>query len=249
MIDCGNGVGRQLRLAGLDLAKVRHVFLTHHHSDHVADLVTLPLLIWGSEAEQTITLHGPPPLKQAVKAGLKEFAFDVETRIADEGKPDLRRLVKIDEFSGDGVVLDDGKVKVTAARVEHPPIREAYAYRFDTPEGSFVFSGDTAPSANLVKLAKGADVLVHEVLTISGEEMAGLLGVPTDHPLAKHIVASHTSVRDVGRIAKEAGVGKLVLTHFVPADRPIDEEALRAVIAKDFDGEIVFGRDLERIEP
>ena len=86
VIDCGNGVGRQLRLAGLDLAKVRHVFVTHHHSDHVADLVTLPLLIWGSEAEQTITLHGPPPLKKAVKAGLKEFAFDIDTRIADEGK-------------------------------------------------------------------------------------------------------------------------------------------------------------------
>ena len=248
VVDAGNGAGRQMRLASLPLSNLRHVFLTHHHSDHAADLVTLPLLAWASGLESKITLHGPPPIKRAVKAALKANAFDIDTRIVDEGRADLRDLIEVREFHGDGVVLKDDRVTVTAARVEHPPIRDAYAYRFDGEGFSVVISGDTAPSANLVRLAKGADVLVHEVLILDDDGIVAALGKPRGDPLVEHVLRSHTRFSDVGRIATEAGVKTLVLSHFVPGDASFDREAVLAEIRKSFAGKVIFGEDLMKLE-
>jgi len=247
VIDCGNGVGRQMALAGLPFADLRHVFLTHHHSDHAADLTTLPLLAWAADLEHTVTLHGPPPLRKSVRAGLRAAEFDVRTRQSDEGRPPLRELIRVHEFRGDGVVLREGAVTVRAARVEHPPIRDAYAFRFDTADRSIVISGDTAPSENLVRLARDADVLVHEVLLRSPSETAAWLGLPPDHPLVRHVVSSHTSYTEVGRVAADANVGTLVLSHFVPGDEPVDEPSVLAAIRPFFDGPVIFGRDLLEI--
>lgn len=244
VVDCGNGVARQLVLAGLSLSRLRHVFVTHHHSDHVADLVTLPMLAWAAGLESPVTLHGPRPLRRAVKDGLRAVEFDRGTRESDEGRPPLDSLVRSHEIRGDGVVFRDDRVTVRAARVEHPPIDEAYAYRFDTAQGSVVISGDTRPSQGLVRLARGADLLVHEVLLLDPPEVAAWISRPLDDPLVRHIVESHTSYRDVGRIAREAGVRKLVLSHFVPGDAEIDRARVVAEIRKSFDGEIVFGQDL-----
>lgn len=247
VVDCGNGVGRQMALAGLPFRQLRHIFATHHHSDHVADLVTLPLLAWAAGLDQPVTVHGPPPLRKAVKAGLRQFEFDMKTRETDEARKPLRDLVTVHEFTGDGIVLRDDRVTVRAARVSHPPIDEAYAYRFDAKDLSVVISGDTAPSDALVRLARGADVLVHEVLIVDGDEMARLLDLAPDHPLVQHIVRSHTSFRDVGKVARDAGVKTLVLSHFVPGDRPVDREAILQEIRKSYAGEVVFGEDLMRI--
>ena len=249
VIDCGNGVARQMVLAGLPLRDLRHVFVTHHHSDHVADLITLPLLAWASGLDHPVTLHGPRPLKRSVKAGLAANAFDIATREKDEGRPPLRSLVRVDEFRGDGIVYRDSLVTVRAARVDHPPIDEAYGYRFDTVHWSVVISGDTAPSDNLVRLARGADVLVHEVLLAGADEVSAWVGKPLDDPLVRHILRSHTSFRDVGQIARDAGVKKLVLSHYVPGDASVDREAVLSEIRKSFDGEVVFGEDLLVIEP
>ena len=243
LVDCGNGVGEQLRRANLPLRFLRHIFVTHHHSDHVADLFTLLLRGWGS-FEEPITLHGPKPLKKSVEGAFQQFRSDIKTRTADETRPPLRGLVVVHQFQGDGLVHQDEHVTVTAARVDHVGMREAYAYRFDTPDLSVVFSGDTAPSQALVQLATGADILVHEVLTWSPEEAVAAIGLPLEHPLVQHILNSHTSHRDVGRIAAEASVGTLVLTHFVPADGPLDQSAVLAEIEKTFTGTVVFGTDL-----
>jgi len=251
VVDCGNGAGRQLALAGLKPAEVRHIFLTHHHSDHAADLVTLPLLAWAAGLDRPLTLHGPPPLRRAVRAGLRLHRADIETRIRDEGRPDLRRLLRVEEFRGDGMVLRDGRITVRAARVVHPPLDESYAYRFDVGSWSVVVSGDTAPSDAVVALARGADVLVHEVLLLDGPESVGrFVGKPPGHPLVQHIVRSHTSFRDVGRIARDAGVATLVLSHFVPGDAEVDRAGVLAEIRRTFAGEVVFGEDLmERRAP
>ena len=85
VVDCGSGVGRQMALAGLPFKGLRHVFVTHHHSDHVADLVTLPLLAWAAGNEGTVTLHGPRPIKRAARDGLRAHAYDIDTRRKDEG--------------------------------------------------------------------------------------------------------------------------------------------------------------------
>lgn len=247
VVDCGSGVGRQMALAGIPFEQLRHVFVTHHHSDHVADLVTLPVLAWAAGLEEPVTLHGPAPIERAVKAGLRQNRFDIETRAKDEGRRNLKEIVRVHEFSGDRVVLRDERVTVRAARVSHPPIDESYAYRFDAGGRSIVISGDTAPSANLVRLAEGADVLVHEVLLRTPAETADWLRLPLEHPLVQHIVRSHTSYREVGRIATEARVRTLVLSHFVPGDEKVDEAKVLSAIREVFDGEVVFGTDLMEI--
>jgi ribonuclease BN (tRNA processing enzyme) len=249
VVDCGNGVARQMVLAGLPLRDLRQIFVTHHHSDHTADLTTLPLLVWAAGLDRPVTIHGPRPLKRSVKAGLAANAFDIETRENDEGRPPLRSLVRVHEFRGDGVVYQDPLVTVRAARVDHPPIDEAYAYRFDLAHWSVVFSGDTAPAENLVRLARGADVLVHEVLLAGPEEVSKWAGQPQDSPLVRHILQSHTSYRDVGRIAHDAGVKQLVLSHYVPGDATVDRDVVLSEIRKSFDGEVVFGYDLLVIQP
>jgi len=248
VVDCGNGVARQMALAGLRFVDLRHVFLTHHHSDHAADLVTLPLVAWAAGNDGPLTLHGPLPLRRSVKAGLRAHAFDLDLRRRDEGRAALRRRLQVHQFRGDGVVHRDARVTVRAARVEHPPIAESYAYRFDVGDRSVVISGDTAPAASLVRLARGADLLVHEVLLLDPQEVARWTDEPPDHPLVRHIVRSHTSYRDVGRIAGDAGVGRLVLSHFVPGDAPLDREAVLDAIRNDFAGDVVFGEDLMVLE-
>lgn len=244
LVDCGNGVGRMYALAELPFGALRHVYVTHHHSDHVADLVTFPLLAWAAGLDHEIVLHGPPPLARAVRDGLSAARFDIETRAQDEGRRPLDQLIRVEEFREGGVVLQDGGVTVRAARVEHPPIADAYAYRFDTPMGSIVISGDTAPCASLVELARGAAVLVHEVLVLDPPELCAWFGKPLEDPLIRHVINSHTSYRDVGRVAQEAGVRLLLLSQFVPGDLQVDRLKVLHAIREHYLGEVVFGEDL-----
>ncbi|HWC21704.1 MAG TPA: MBL fold metallo-hydrolase [Flexivirga sp.] len=242
VIDCGNGVARQLMLAGVPLDTVRAAFVTHHHSDHNADLGTLPLLAWACNLERTMQLYGPPPTKQMVDHFLAMNRFDIDTRVADEGLTPLDDLVAAHDVSDAGVVYEDDRVRVTCARVHHPPIETALAFRCDTADTSIVFSGDTAPCSGLIDLARGADTLVHEVMHLpSVDEMVAKYNAPT---LKDHLLASHTSAEDVGRAATRAGVRRLVLSHFVPSDLPIEDDVWRAAAASTFDGEIVVGHDL-----
>src|SRR5262249_58634616 len=105
------------------------------------------------------------------------------------------------------------------AVVVHPPIKHAYGFRFDTTDRSIVISGDAKYAAELVKLAKGADVLVHEAVYLPS--LAKLLArVPDARTLRKHLVDSHTAPEDVGKVAAEAQIKTVVLSHLVPGDDP-----------------------------
>lgn len=247
VIDCGDGVARRLVAAGVNLQQLRKVFITHHHSDHNADYGNLLLLAWAAGLTSNVETYGPPPLERMTDLYFEMNAYDIETRIVDEGRVPLVPLVHPTEITADGVISDDGNVKVTAALVDHPPVVPAFAYRFDTPDRSIVISGDTAYSKNLLRLAQGADVLVHEALYVPGIERT-VARAPNASRLREHIIASHTTVEDVGKLAAEANVGTLVLSHLVPADDPlVTEETFRAEAAKHFSGEIVVAQDLMEI--
>src|SRR5690242_8057133 len=166
VIDCGNGVARQMVKAGLDLGRLRDVFITHQHSDHIADYGNLLLLAWETDLHTPVDTYGPPPLKRMTRLFLEMDAYDIGIREKDEGRPPLAPLIRPHEITRGGPVMRDENVKVTAALVQHPLVKPAFAYRFDCPDRSIVFSGDTRPSQNLIELARGADILVHEVIDL-----------------------------------------------------------------------------------
>ena len=244
VIDCGNGVARQMVKTGLDLGALRHVFITHQHSDHNADVGNLPWLAWSGPLHTRVDLWGPPPLTDMTRQFLAMNAVDIHIRETDEGRPPLAPLLVPHDLTEPGLVMHDERVKVTAALVQHPPVTPAFAYRFDCPDRSIVFSGDTRPSDNLIKLAHGADVLVHEVMYLPALEK--LIGTePNATRLREHLLASHTTTEQVGRIASEAGVKTLVLNHFVPGGHPpVPDEVWRDAVSPHFDGRLVVGHDL-----
>lgn len=153
----------------------------------------------------------------------------------------MRDLVRCDEVFEDGVVFEDDRVRITAAKVVHPPM-DAYAYRVDTAERSFVISGDTAPSDGLIRLAAGADILVHEAIHLPSIE--NTVSRSNGVRLRSHLERSHTSVDDLGWIASEAGVGTLVVSHLVPSEAQLSEEDWLGPARATFGGEVILAHDL-----
>ena len=243
VVDCGNGVARQLAVAGVPLPSLRHVFLTHHHSDHNADYGNLIWLAWASGLRTRVDAWGPPPIARMTRLFFEMNAYDIDTRIADEGRVPLLPLVHVHELSDAGPVMRDERVTVTAALVDHPPVVPAFAFRFDAPDRSIVFSGDTRRSDTLVRLAAGADVLVHEALWLPAVDRL-VARVPNAATLRKHLIESHTAAEDAGRVAAAAGVTTLVLSHLVPADDPaVTDEMWIEAARTHFTGEIRVAHD------
>jgi ribonuclease BN (tRNA processing enzyme) len=246
LVDCGDGVARQLTLARLPMRDLRAVFITHQHSDHTAGYGPLFLLGWVAGLSTLVDAYGPPPLVRMTAQLLDAYQADIEVRMADEGRPPLAPLVRPHEITDAGEVFRDDRVRVTAALADHPPIRHAFAYRFDTADRSIVISGDTRYSARVVALAKGADLLVHEVVSREFWERPNASQPPS---VVRHILASHTDTADVGRVAAEAGVGTLVLSHYVPTEgpgAPTDDQWL-AGVRRHFKGKVILGKDLLEI--
>jgi ribonuclease BN (tRNA processing enzyme) len=246
MLDAGNGVARQAVLAGLPLKNLAHVWISHLHSDHVADAFTLPWLAWAGALTTPVMVHGPRGIAAMAKHWLRFAKTDIDTRIADEGRPDLRKLLHVAEVQP-GAQLLSRALTVTAARVAHPPLTDSFAYRFDWAGKSVVYSGDTAPSPALVDLARGADLLVHEVMYLPALDRL-IASESNAATLRAHLLASHTTPEQAGEIATAAGVKRLLLTHFVPGgDASVTDAEWANAARRTFSGEVIVGRDLLRV--
>ena len=241
VIDCGNGVAQQLQLAGVSPSTLRAVLVTHHHSDHNADLGNLFLLSWPLLTRR-VPVVGPPPLLAILRSFFEMSRYDIEIRVEDEGRPHLSEYVAGEEIDQPGVVFRDDKVEVRAALVDHPPVRPAFAFRIDTADRSIVISGDTRPSDGLVELARGADVLVHEVIHLPA--VGGPVEANNGARLLDHLRACHTPVDQVGSLAERAGVGMLVLSHLVPATDVVPDDVWQKEAMHGYSGRVVVGRDL-----
>jgi ribonuclease BN (tRNA processing enzyme) len=247
LVDCGYGVTRQLISAGISPLQLRAILITHHHSDHVLELGPLLHNMWVGGLREPIDVWGPPGLKQIIDGFFASMSYDIDIRIESDGRIDLRKLVRVHEFAAPGVVFETDGIKVSAARVNHPPVMHAYAYRFDALDRSIVLSGDTARCPEIVSLAAGADVLLHEVMHLDSIDRL-IARVPNAPRLRAALLGMHTLTNVVGKVAAEAGVKTLVLNHFVPGDDPsMTDEMWRADPSRDFDGSLVIGRDLQTI--
>jgi ribonuclease BN (tRNA processing enzyme) len=243
VLDCGVSVIDQYGRTGIPFSALRSIFITHHHADHNIEYGPLLVIGWINGMHLDVRAFGPPPLDflRAYKTTVDFWAEDLK----------MTPLVTVDvkEVSAAGPVMQDDNVKVSAIIVEHPPVKPALAYRFDFKDRSIAFSGDTAPFEGVAKMARGADVLVHEAMYMPGIEAYIRREIAKGRPikfedLMAHMKADHTPVEDVGRIAQEAGVKTLVLSHLIPAVDTISDETWRAPAEKYFKGEIIVGKDL-----
>jgi len=242
LVDCGSGVTQRLVGADSDGADLDAVLLTHLHSDHIVDLFQLILSSWHQGRDRPQRIFGPPGTRRYCDDMMTLWRPELEQRIAWEQRPSTAALeLDVTEFQA-GVVLDEQGMRISAVEVLHHPIRHAYGFVFQAAGLKLVFSGDTAYCPALIEAARGADVLVHECY------IHGLMPIDARRTSqgAKNVAAYHTPSGEVGKIAAQAGVRCLVLNHFVPVS--FDKSAVLAEIRCDYDGPIVLGEDLMRLD-
>ncbi|OHV59754.1 hydrolase [Mesorhizobium sp. LCM 4577] len=242
VVDCGLGVTRGLVDAGISLKALDLVFITHLHSDHVLELGPLIHTAWTAGLATPVTVFGPPGTGRYWQQFCQAMAFDIEIRIVDEGRPDIRDLIKVEEFA-EGAVLNERGLTVTTLRVDHPPVTDCFALRFEHGGRSVVFSADTAFFPPLAGFARGADILVHEAMLAEGvERLVARTG--NGARLREHLFASHSLAEEAGRIASDADMRRLVLNHLIPADDPaIGEADWTDAVRKTWSGDLTIARD------
>lgn len=265
LIDCGEGTVEQLRKAGFHAADISRVFLTHLHLDHVGGLASLMGFRWtAGSVSQPIEVYGPPGTEK-LTAGAASYLSVSEHLFAAvlPPRPSITQMSRARDLhvTGQQLVYSDDKIRVFAVENSHFSavrlgaddygVPRSYSYRIETPDRTFVFTGDTGPSAALTALARNADVLVSEVIDIdrtlefmkakyrdsTQEMMADLV----DHQKREHLIPE-----EVGRLAAEAKARMVVLTHIVPGTD--DERSSLNYVAgvrRAFGGVVVAGKDLD----
>ncbi|MBM3934759.1 MAG: MBL fold metallo-hydrolase [SAR202 cluster bacterium] len=254
MIDCGPATTHKLVKAGLWPTKIDHLFFTHHHFDHDIDYPCFLLCRWDQSIgkENMLQVFGPQPTERITKGLMDEqigvFSHDWKARVGHplSQKVYVNRGGKLPrrppEISAKDILA--GKVysgndwEVTAAPGEHvQPFLDSLAYRFDTSEGSVVFTGDTQPCESVICLAKNADAMVcmcwddQDRMNENGEGggQCGTVGA--------------------AQMAQAAGVKSLVLSHIGPhLSKPESMAKGMADIKKVYDGEVIFTDELMTVE-
>lgn len=217
VVDCGLGVTRALVEAGMDLRQLSHIVITHLHSDHVLELGPLIHTAWTTGLKTAVHIWGPEGLRDYWAGFMAAMAYDSDLRVIDEGRPPLGDLVHLHTLSEHAFQIGD--VRAQALRVDHPPVTDCFALRFDADGKSLCLSSDTAYFPPLAEFARGADVLVHEAMLPAGiEAIVEKTGMGAR--LRTHLHRSHSTAGQAAQIAALAEVGHLLLYHLIPADDP-----------------------------
>jgi len=248
VLDCGLGATNEYARTGIPFSALRSIFITHHHPDHNIEYGPLLIIGWVSGMRQSVRAYGPPPLVQMTEDYFRSVKATIDFWAEDFRIPPLR-IIEVREIQNSGPVMQDDNVRVTSVVVQHPPVAPALGYRFDFPDRSIAFSGDTTALEAVAQIAKGADVLVHEAMDFPAIEAfvrrqlasAGSEAGSLDAVMA-HMHADHSSAEDAGRIAQEAGVKALVLSHIGPPS--VSDASWQAAAGKFFKGEIIVGHDM-----
>lgn len=264
LLDIGHGTTRQLVRAGIDPARVDNVFISHLHFDHIEDAGYFVISTWMMNRARCPAIHGPPGTKLFVSHLLEHGAFqaDIRARAQYRQRAESMAMVRpeVREF-GPGPVFDDGLVKVQADYVEHiaPELLHCFGFRIEAAGRVIAFSGDTAPCESMVRLAQGADLLIHEC-TFPEEALEFRRKVQIG-------TYAHTSPTELGKLAARAEVKSLIATHFghfdttnpvlkktLSAHMPIElvgpqfMESVVRDIRKHYAGPLAMAHDLMRID-
>ena len=241
LVDCGSGVTQRMAVAGVSGAGLDALLLTHLHSDHLIDLYQLVISSWHQGRARPQRIFGPSGTRAFAEATMEVWRKERELRIAWECRPSTAGLeLEITEF-GEGVIFDADGLRISAFKVDHRPVEQAFGFLFETAHARVAFSGDTTVCDGLVSAAKDVDLLVHECFI--HREMGGRMR--SAQGLA-NVAAYHTLSSDVGKVAARAGARLLLLNHFVPVE--FDRDALLREVGADFKGSVVIGEDLLSVD-
>lgn len=261
LVDCGDGTVEQLAKAGVRLPQVRALVLSHLHFDHTAGLAAMIGLRFQTNVAESLVIYGPPGTRQLVDGLLASMKPAAEAGYGLPGAPssDPALGIEVRELD-DGSAFQLGRVAVTTARNSHysfapgsaPERRfQSFSFRFEAPDRSIVFTGDTGPSTAVERLARNADLLVSEMIDVPGTVANVRRNTPgmSDAALAglqEHLSRHHLTSGQVGQLAARARVKAVVVTHIVaPAASAGDLLNYVAQISAPFDGGVVIAADLD----
>lgn len=240
LVDCGRGVLQRLAAVGSGAPQLTAVLLTHLHSDHITDLNDVITSQWVmSFAPTPLRVIGPAHTQEVVNGILASLRHDIGYRIAHHHDLTWEPVVEVTEIR-DAIAFEEAGVRVVAGSTDHRPVEPTNGYRIEHDGKVVVLAGDTVPCDGLDRLCTGADALVHTVIRDD---------IVKDIPIQRlrDILDYHSSVADAARTAARARVSTLILTHYVPALVPGEEDVWRAIAAEHFGGTIELGPDLHTI--
>ena len=239
LFDCGRGAMLRLKELGIPFHRLDKLFLTHLHSDHVIDIPDLLLTPWIAGRRTPLEVWGPAGTRDMMDHLQAAFAFDIHMRRdIDEKYPGEGVSVSSHDI-GEGTVFERHGVKVTAFLVDHGPVKPAFGYRIDYGDRSVALSGDTRPSQNLVRFARGVDVLIHEA--IDPEEFRARRADLTSEQI-EQVIAHHTTPEEAGEVFADVAPRLAVYAHAPTSD------SVMARTRKAYGGRLERGEDLMTIE-
>lgn len=237
LFDCGRGVLMRAAASMSGPVAFDTVFLTHLHSDHVTDFNDIVTMRWAmSPTPNPLRVVGPVGTQQFVDRTMDMLRDDIGYRLAHHADLNWQPICEVTEVS-DGIVSDDGAVRIIAAPTDHSPVHPTIGYRIEADGRSLVIAGDTVPCEGLDRLCAGADVYVQTVI-----RRALVEAIPSQR--LQDILDYHSSIEDAAATASRGGVGTLVMTHLVPAPWPGTEHEWLNEAAAGFDGQVVLAEDL-----
>jgi len=263
LVDCGRGVLQRAAAVGVGAAGLTALLLTHLHSDHITDLSDVITTRWVTTFVRTpLPIIGPPGTAAVVAATLEALAPDISYRIAHHADITEPPAIEVHEYTEGSVWNSLGAseatgnqdvgaseatgheqagVQIRVAPTDHRPVEPTIGFRIEYGGASVVLAGDSVPCESLDALATGAGALVHTVIR---KDL--IARVPQQR--LKDILDYHSSVEEAAGTATRAGVGTLILTHYVPPLAPGQEDDWRALAASVFPRQIELGDDLHRVE-
>jgi ribonuclease Z len=235
LFDAGRGCLQRLRQLNISYDKLDAVFLTHLHSDHIVGLPDLWLTGWLiSNRVVPLTIYGPIGTSDMIKYLRLAFAYDLKIRAEDDKAMEEGSELQVTEIQ-QGTVYDKNGVKVIAFDVDHYPIKPAFGFRIEYKGHSVVLSGDTRYSENLIKFAKGTDLLIHEVIiapdTLSKSD--------PKYPILAH----HTTAEQAGRVFSQVKPKLAAFSHISKLYGLNEEDIMKSTKAN-YSGPLIMGEDL-----
>lgn len=243
LFDTGRGVAQRIYECGIPFTKIDKIFYTHMHSDHIEGLPNLWMAPWFLLGRTALHFYGPEGTKSMTDGVSLMFAHDYINRVNEFAKRAYLDM-QVSEFAEDGVVYDDGMVKIISFTVEHSDGNPAYGFRLEHMGRSVVISGDTTYHENTVKYGKDCDVLVLNVIAISQENVNA-------EPWLARVIAKQTTPEQGASIFTQTKPKVAVLSHVSKigySGDEGDERIVERVRTAGYEDTLYLGYDRMRIE-